>query len=77
MISARKKALELVGQFKSYAHCDFNPRTGYDLNQRDGNAIQCAMIAVNEILSTSDPNDGMISYWKEVMQELEHGSLWG
>lgn len=35
------------------------------------------MVAVSEIISTSDPDDGMISYWKEVMQELEHGSLWG
>ena len=81
-MSPKEKAKELVESYRGLAHSDFHNQTGYDESQREQNQIQCALIAVDEIIDTytQEKNNGyifyrvldkIILYWQEVKQEIE------
>ena len=72
----KEKAKELVEKFKPYSHFwahDFGRKKDYDIEQLE-NAVECALIAVDEIISIKilwfqkDTKD--IDFWKEVKKEL-------
>lgn len=71
-MTAKEKALELVEKFRPHAQywdC-YN-----DVSLDEPHAVQCALIAVDEILYTMIWNQGVDDptyvYWQEVKQELE------
>ena len=78
MTPQQKKADELVERFRKYAHVPY-----YDNNpiieEETKNAIQCAIICVEEILKASPvvPNDETPigikphEYWQSVLNELK------
>jgi hypothetical protein len=74
-MTPKEKAEELVDRFREYSHTDFNySRGGYQVDTQIQNAKQCALIAVDEILSfIEDDRKGFNwkDYYKEVKQELE------
>jgi hypothetical protein len=57
----QQKAKQLIDKF-----------TVVGLQQRN-EGIQCALIAVDEVISVIDPETNFVTwlYWKEVKQELE------
>lgn len=69
-MTAEEKARELFLKFRQIP--PFSPYTGID----DGEAKQCALIAVDEILETSPKEwtgfeyESCDEYWEEVKQEL-------
>ena len=71
-MTLKEKAIELVDKFKTYA--DWN---GFDLKRELLNAKQCALIAVDEILSMgimADSGDWSMAkkYWEEVKTEINN-----
>jgi hypothetical protein len=77
-MTPKEKAEELVHKFKKYS---YYPKTNNDMlfvNELNNNAQQCALIAVDEILSDyknyllheNTAYKGLM-YWKEVKQEIE------
>ena len=70
----QEKAKELVGKFK-YNTRAFNETNGWE--DTIFNAKQCALIAVDEIISEIEPSVSMdviearIKYWKQVKQQIE------
>jgi hypothetical protein len=74
-MTPKEKTKKLVDKFSEYSHTDFIPyRGGYQMDSQIENAKQCALIAVDEILSfIEDDRDGFNwkAYYKEVKQEIE------
>lgn len=75
MTPQQKKADELVERFRKYAKIGTDsPVTG-----RTENAIQCAIICVEEIISQFDVHPSMLApyiyerliYWQSVLNELK------
>ena len=62
-MEAKEKAEELFLKFRQIP--PFSPYTGID----DGEAKQCALIAVNEILDYIQEEDNW--YWQDVKHEIE------
>ena len=81
-MTPKEKAKELVAKFKSnvykkaFANTDFMYDRYYGLD--DDMSIQCALIAVDEILNVINKNDvdiwdiDILKYWREVKQEIEN-----
>ena len=84
-LTPKQKAKELVEKFKPYSHFwahDFGRKKDYDIEQLE-NAVECALIAVDEIINSS-PSLPILSdagnfvndieesteFWKEVKEEL-------
>jgi hypothetical protein len=77
-MTPKEKAEELVHKFKKYS---YYPTTNDDVlfvNELNKNAQQCALIAVDEILSDyknyllhENTEYKGLMYWNEVKQELE------
>ena len=74
-MESKKKSKELFKKFRQIPPC--SPYTGVD----DGEAKQCALIAVDEIIKALNDDiyiqgetdiDSHIEYWKEVKQEIEN-----
>lgn len=70
MSNPKQKAKELFLKFRQIP--PFSPYTGID----DGEAKQCALIAVDEIIEVLDGNEShwkyqTTNYWHEVKQEIE------
>ena len=73
-MTPKEKAIELVNKFSNYAH-----KNTWD--KKDYCAIECASIAVDEILSTNpsyiywdtydDETPSAVTYWNEVKSEIE------
>jgi hypothetical protein len=69
-MTPREKAIELVDKFKDYSIKDI-------WNEKNYNAIECALIAVDEILSSQSAFAGhvwhksIVRYYTEVKQEIE------
>ena len=62
-MTPKEKAKELFDKYK-----DLTLNVEYDDDQNNFTAKQCALIAVDEIISTPNP---MVNYWPEVKQEIE------
>jgi hypothetical protein len=74
-MKAKEKAKDLCDKFCEYSHTDFDRiRGGYQFISQIENAKQCALIAVDEILSIELLNDTLddyyLRYWQEVKQEI-------
>ena len=81
-MTPKEKSIDLVDKFKKYA---YYPKTKDDeifINQLNENAKECALIAVNEIISCGVTNDyywdkklgyylSFEEYYIEVKQEIE------
>jgi hypothetical protein len=77
-MTPKEKAEELVHKFKKYA---YYPKTDNDMlfvNELNNNAKQCALIAVNEILSDyknyllhENTEYKGLMYWNKVKSEIE------
>jgi hypothetical protein len=70
-MSPEEKAKELVEKYRGVAHSDFQNQTGYDEAQREENQKQCALIAVDEILSLFVTVCEDTRYWTIVKKEIE------
>lgn len=76
-MNAREKAIELVEKMMlySYEKIENEKNTKYivDNKIKKEYAIQCAVIAVDEIMSTIDAEDHFIlyNYWQEVKKEIK------
>jgi hypothetical protein len=71
-MTPKQKAEELVDKFISYSYySDGNNSMERNYQQKD-NAKECALIAVDEILSWQDwMEKEMLNYWEEVKKEIE------
>lgn len=74
-MTAKEKAKELFKKFRSHAHSDWHPQTGFDDQQGEQNAIECALITVEEIKkqikeSTAHLNRSSFAFWVDVQNEL-------
>jgi hypothetical protein len=74
-MTAKEKAKELFKKFRRLAHSDWDPQTGFDEQQCKQNAIECALIAVEEIKkqikeSTAHLNRSSFAFWVNVQNEL-------
>jgi len=71
-MTPKQKAEELVDKFISYSYySDGNNSMERNYQQKD-NAKECALIAVDEILSWQDwMGKEMLNYWQEVKKEIE------
>ena len=67
MKEAEERAKELIEKFLSYAHSDWDEHSGYDEKSRKENAIECAIICVDEILSIQLVKNG---FWQVVKEKL-------
>jgi hypothetical protein len=75
-MTPKEKAKELVDKMYQYA-----PLEEIEFYSNDNMAIQCALIAVDEIINVLDDEDlyiqgetnidGFINYFKEVKKEIE------
>ena len=70
----KEKAIELVKKFYPFTYTAVhNRKTPFD----EADAIQCALIAVDEIIKQLVPierapnNKSAFQYWEEVKQEIE------
>lgn len=79
-MTPQEKATELIKKFRGHSHSDWHPQTGFDQQQGNQNAIECAIIAVEEILFALNvppvQNDSMLwksqdEWWRKVWHELE------
>ena len=86
-LTPKQKAKELIEKFKPHSHFwvhDFGHKKDYDIEQLK-NAIECALIAVDEIMDVCPYIDEKIrenedqllafsfqfvSYWQEVKEKL-------
>jgi hypothetical protein len=71
-MTPKEKAKELVDKFKPYSHFwvhDLGRQKDYEIEQLE-NAIQCALIAVDEIIAEL-VYDKQFEYWNEVKKEIE------
>lgn len=72
-LEPKQKAEELVEKYKEYTYYNFTD--DYVEEDKKYNAIQCAIIAVEEIIKSrpSKPNDytDTLGYWQEVKKHLE------
>ena len=67
----KQKADELVERFRTYADLPFDyDKDEYDTESQTYNAIQCAIICVEEILK-ADPPPLTVNEWNEVLNELK------
>lgn len=65
-MTPKEKAKELVKKFSSFAHDEFgNPKIN------NYKAKQCALIAVDEILTLTIEKDNIYYYYLEVKKEIE------
>jgi len=66
----QEKAQELINSFSPHAK---NWDCFYDIPLDENHAKKCALIAVDEIMSTIDAEDHVIlyNYWQTVRNELE------
>ena len=69
-MEGKEKAKELVSKFGSYAYFTFGNNSMEREYEREDNAKQCALIAVDEILKMPFENQSERSYWQEVKQEI-------
>ena len=84
-LTPKEKAKELIEKFKPHSHFwvhDFGHKKDYDIEQLE-NAVECALIAVDEIINSS-PSLPILSdagnfvsdieesteFWQEVKEEL-------
>jgi hypothetical protein len=65
-MNAKEKAIELVDNFRLKV-LDYN---GNQLNTFK--ALQCALIAVDEIIKVSTNSQNSENYWRQVKQEIEN-----
>jgi len=81
-MTPKEKAKELVERFRDYSHTEFiSYLGGYQLDTQIQNAKQCALIAVDEILTSLRDKDlycagenninDCIKHWQEVKDEIE------
>jgi len=64
-MDARTKAEDLIGKFKNVVHGD-------KFSLKKSERIQCAIIAVEEILATySQESNVHTAYWTEVLNHLK------
>jgi hypothetical protein len=72
-MTPKEKATELVNKF--YFKLSNNGSLSIGLNSCDARhkeSIQCALIAVDEILKTFDcTTPQQVNYWKQVKEEIE------
>ena len=66
MISAKEKARELVDKFINYSYFSDGNNSMNRSYQQEDNAIQCALIAVDELIKETGAK-----YWYDVKQEIE------
>ena len=68
----KEKAKELVGKYTPLASSGgyYDDRSYNVGTDKEVNAKQCALIAVDELLSIAE-NFGVDRYWQEVKEELE------
>lgn len=77
METTKEKAEELVKRFTGYSMTYYSDVSGWDTQSGHDNAVQCAHIAVDEILNVittftaGDPLDYTTAYWKQVKTEIE------
>ena len=83
MTPQQKKADELVDRFRTYADLPFDyDKDEYDTESQTYNAIQCAIICVEEIMKAnpivpleymleSESLDKAREYWQSVLNELK------
>lgn len=66
----QEKAQELINSFSPHAK---NWDCFYDIPLDENHAKKCALIAVDEIMSTIDVEDHVIlyNYWQKVKNEIE------
>ena len=69
-MTPKEKAQELIKKFSFNTRC-FSETKGWEDSFFD--AKECALIAVDEIISVIDPETFLLTwlYWKEVKQEIE------
>ncbi len=69
-MTPKEKAQELIKKFSFNTRC-FSETKGWEDSFFD--AKECALIAVDEIISVIDPETNFATwlYWKEVKQEIE------
>ena len=65
-MTPKEKAIELVDNFRLKV-LDYN---GNQLNTFK--ALQCALIAVDEIIKVSTNSQNSENYWRQVKQEIEN-----
>lgn len=77
-MTAKEKAKELIEKYSPMMYCYMGSgmlSNDYDEKVVRENAIQCAKIAVDEIIANTDMYVGNLnpkwSFWQEVKQELE------
>ena len=80
-MSPKEKAEKLVSDFYTINCKLIKVKNGYDMGDRYNLVMpiskQCALIAVDEIINNSleymgcTPDDGEITYWQLVKQEIE------
>lgn len=74
-MTPKEKAIELVDKFREYSHTDFNyTRGGYQVDTQIKNAKQCALIAVDLLISETFLDFTLTetkSFWQEVKTEIE------
>ena len=63
-MTPQEKAKELVDRYLQYVEA-------FSSKQQDENAKQCALIAVDEVITESMNNEYSEKYWTEVKQEIE------
>lgn len=70
-MTPKEKAAELID--KMYYIGRYDDKEDYNPAMAWERAKQCALIAVDEVLSTMDEEDNYVlyKYWKEVKQEIE------
>ena len=65
-MNAKEKAIELVDNFRLKV-------LDYNVNQLNTfKALQCALIAVDEIIKVSTNSQNSENYWRQVKQEIEN-----
>jgi hypothetical protein len=77
-MTPKEEAKELVDKFCEYSHTDFNySRGGFQIDTQIQNAKQCALIAVDEVISNIEQSVSMdvisarIKYWEQVKTEIQ------